>query len=174
MTKHSLFIGRDRCLRLACSVLDLSGRTRYYVQMHRPIKSTLVAGAALAALLIPEIGLRAVAVQTPAQQAARTISADDCTSTKLGTAIPVTSIGEPVAGVTLAAPRWVAATGAAPAYCSIDGAMAPTDTSSHGRPINFRVVLPATWSSHAVQLGGGGMNGSIPGLTAGEAAPLLQ
>jgi feruloyl esterase len=76
--------------------------------------------------------------------------------------------------VTLAAPRWVEATGNAPAYCSIDGAMAPTDTSSHGRPINFRVSLPASWSSHAVQLGGGGMNGSIPGLTGGEAAALLQ
>jgi feruloyl esterase len=52
--------------------------------------------------------------------------------------------------------------------------MAPTDTSSYGRPINFRVILPASWSSHAVQLGGGGMNGSIPGLTGGEGAVLLQ
>jgi feruloyl esterase len=138
------------------------------------MRSILVAGAALAALLITEIGLNAVVVQTPAQPAARTISAEDCSSAKLGTAIPVTSIGEPVAGVTLAAPRWVAATGNAPAYCSIDGAMAPTDTSSYGRPINFRVILPASWSSHAVQLGGGGMNGSIPGLTGGEGAVLLQ
>jgi hypothetical protein len=102
------------------------------------------------------------------------LTADDCTSVRLGSAIPVASIGEPVAGVTLAAPRWVAEAGNAPAYCSIDGAMAPTDTSSHGRPINFRVVLPASWTSHAVQLGGGGMNGSIPNLTAGEAATLLQ
>jgi len=142
--------------------------------MNQPIRSILLAGAALAALLISEIGLKAVAVQTSAQQAARTISAEDCSSTKLGSEIPITSIGEPVAGVTLAAPRWVAATGNAPAYCSIDGAMAPTDTSSHGRPINFRVILPASWSSHAVQLGGGGMNGSIPGLTGGEGAALLQ
>lgn len=142
--------------------------------MNQPIKFVLVAGAALAVLLIPEIGLNAVAVQTPAQPAARTISTEDCSPVKLGTTIPASSIGEPVAGVTLAAPRWVAATGNAPAYCSIDGAMAPTDTSSHGRPINFRVVLPASWSSHAVQMGGGGMNGSIPNLTGGEAAALLQ
>ena len=33
------------------------------------------------------------------------------------------------------------------------------------RPINFRVVLPASWSRRAAQLGGGGMNGSIPNLT---------
>src|SRR5678815_961899 len=142
--------------------------------MNQPIRSYLLAGAAPAALLISEIGLRAVTVQTPEQPAARTISSEDCTSAKIGTAIPVTSIGEPVAGVTLAAPRWVAAAGNAPAYCSIDGAMAPTDTSSHGRPINFRVILPASWSSHAVQMGGGGMNGSIPNLTGGEAAALLQ
>ena len=124
-------------------------------------------------LLISASVLRARSPQTTLQ-GARTLTAEDCTSVKLGTAIPVTSIGEPVAGVTLAAPRWTAAAGNAPAYCSVDGAMAPTDTSSHGRPINFRVVLPASWTSHAVQLGGGGMNGSIPNLTAGEAATLLQ
>jgi hypothetical protein len=107
-------------------------------------------------------------------QDAHTLTADDCTTARLGSAIPVASIGEPVAGVTLAAPLWVAGAGNAPAYCSIDGAMAPTDTSSHGRPINFRVVFPASWTSHAVQLGGGGMNGSIPNLTGGEAATLLQ
>ena len=114
------------------------------------------------------------ASQAPTAEAAKVISAEDCTPARLGTAIPVAAIGEPVAGVTLAAPRWVAAAGAAPAYCSIDGAMAPTDTSPNGRPINFRVVLPASWTRHAVQLGGGGMNGSIPNLTGGEAANLLQ
>src|ERR1051325_6324485 len=142
--------------------------------MNQPSRPVLVAGAAFAALLISEIGLNAVAGQTPAQPVARTISTEDCSNAKLGTAIPVASIGEPVAGVTLAAPRWVAATGNAPAYCSIDGVMAPRDTSSNGRPINFLVVLPASWTSHAVQLGGGGMNGSIPNLTGGEAATLLQ
>jgi feruloyl esterase len=160
--------------RLAGSVIDLFCQSRYYVPMNQPLRSILLAGAALAALLISEIGLKAVALQTPAQQAARTISAEDCSSTRLGSGIPIASIGEPVAGVTLAAPRWVAATDNPVAYCSIDGAMAPTDTSSQGRPINFRVILPASWSSHAVQIGGGGMNGSIPGLTGGEAAALLQ
>jgi feruloyl esterase len=119
-------------------------------------------------------GLKARPPQAPAAQASREITAEDCTSTRLGATIPVSSIGEPVAGVTLAAPRWVAATGNAPAYCAIDGVMAPTDTSVNGRPINFRVVLPASWTSRAVQLGGGGMNGSIPNLTGGEAAALLQ
>jgi hypothetical protein len=45
----------------------------------------------------------------------------DWTSERLRIAIPVSAIGEPVAGVKLAAPR---AAGITPAYCSIDGAMA--------------------------------------------------
>src|SRR4030095_15756121 len=109
--------------------------------MNQPIRSLILATAVAAAVFTSGIRLKAVSPQTPAASAARTISAEDCSSTKLGTAIPTTSIGEPVAGVTLAAPRWVAATGNAPAYCSIDGVMAPTDTSTHGRPINFRVIL---------------------------------
>ena len=142
--------------------------------MNRRNRSFLMALSALATLLISAGGLKARSAQTAAPQGSREITAEDCTSTKLGTGIPVSSIGEPVAGVTLSAPRWVAAAGNAPAHCSIDGAMAPVDTSVNGRPINFRVVLPASWTSHAVQLGGGGMNGSIPGLTGGEAAALLQ
>jgi feruloyl esterase len=77
-----------------------------------------------------------------------------------------------VAGVTLSAPRWSAA-GNAPAYCSIDGAMAPMDKSPYGRPINFRVILPASWSRRSVQSGGGGFNGNIPNLTGGEIGRLL-
>jgi pimeloyl-ACP methyl ester carboxylesterase len=142
--------------------------------MNRRYRSLLVAFSALAAVLISAGGLRALSPQDPAAPGSREITAEDCTSTKLGAGIPVSAIGEPVAAVTLAAPRWVAATGNVPAHCAIDGAMAPTDTSVNGRPINFRVVLPASWTSHAVQLGGGGMNGSIPGLTGGEAAALLQ
>ena len=47
------------------------------------------------------------------------------------------------AEVTLAAPRWIAATANAPARCEVDGAMAPVDTAATARPINFRVWLPA-------------------------------
>jgi hypothetical protein len=104
----------------------------------------------------------------------KVVSEKDCSAMKLGSEIPVSAIGEPVAGVNLNAPRWVPAAGALPAYCSIDGAMAPTDTTAYGRSINFRVVLPATWSRRAVQVGGGGFNGTIPNLTGGEIAGLLR
>jgi pimeloyl-ACP methyl ester carboxylesterase len=112
--------------------------------------------------------------QTPATPDNKTIAESDCTAEKLGSSIPASAVGEPVAGVTLSAPRWVAA-GAAPAYCTIDGAMAPMDKSAYGRPINFRVVLPASWSRRAAQSGGGGFNGTIPNLTGGpEMARLLR
>jgi len=128
----------------------------------------------LATLLIT-FTVFAVYAQTssPSVPDSKTISEADCTAEKLGSSIPPTSIGEPVAGVTLAAPRWVPA-GNIPAYCSIDGAMAPTDKSANGRPINFRVVLPSSWSHRAAQSGGGGFNGTIPNLTGGEMAALLR
>ncbi|HTG72498.1 MAG TPA: tannase/feruloyl esterase family alpha/beta hydrolase, partial [Terriglobia bacterium] len=43
--------------------------------------------------------------------------------------------------------------------------MAPVDRAPTAKPINFQVAFPSTWSGRAAQLGGGGMNGSIPGLT---------
>ena len=112
--------------------------------------------------------------QAPAPSDNKILAETGCTEEKIGSSIPTSSIGEPVAGVTLSAPRWVAATGNAPAYCSVDGAMAPVDTSANGRPINFRVVLPASWSRRSVQSGGGGFNGMIPNLTGGEIGALLR
>jgi hypothetical protein len=90
------------------------------------------------------------------------ISEADCTAEKLGTAIPVSAIGEQVTAVTLDAPVWKAASGTQPDYCSVDGAMAPVDPKAP--PIRFRVALPASWSHRAAQLGGGGNNGFIPNL----------
>ncbi len=101
----------------------------------------------------------------PAAAENKVITEADCTAAKLGSDIPPTAIGEPVSGVTLNAPVWTAAAGANPAYCSVKGAMAPVDPNA--KPINFQVVFPASWSRRAAQLGGGGMNGSIPNLLGG-------
>lgn len=95
----------------------------------------------------------------------RVITEADCTAAKLGSDIPAGSIGEPVAGVTLSAPQWHAEAGGSPAYCGIEGSMAPVDKG--GKPIRFGVALPASWAYRAAQMGGGGMNGSIPRLTGG-------
>src|SRR5262245_51189846 len=110
----------------------------------------------------------ATARQTPSQTSAspsdKYITTTECTAARLGNSIPTTSIGEPVSGVTLRDPRWVQATANTPAYCSIDGVMTPVDKSPAAKPINFRVILPGSWSNRAIQLGGGGLNGSIPNL----------
>jgi feruloyl esterase len=95
----------------------------------------------------------------------KVITEADCTAVKLGAEIPVSSIGEPVSGVILNAPTWTAATGSNPAYCSVKGAMAPVDPNA--KPINFQVVFPESWGYRAAQMGGGGMNGSIPMLLGG-------
>ena len=78
---------------------------------------------------------------------------------KAGNSIPVSAIGEPVGSVKLYDPRWVEATDATPAYAVVEGSIFPVDPN--GWPINFRVLLPASWSHRSMQAGGGGMNGSI-------------
>lgn len=92
----------------------------------------------------------------------RIITAADVTAEKVGTNIPASAIGEPVGGVTLSAPRWVEATENSVAHALVDGSIAPKDPS--GKPIKFRVLLPARWSHRAIQMGGGGMNGMVPML----------
>jgi feruloyl esterase len=96
---------------------------------------------------------------------ARTITAAECSVTRLGDSVPAASIGEPVSAVTIAAPRWVGATETLQARCEVDGSIEPVDRSTTARPIRFRVWLPADWNGRAVQQGGGGMNGSIPDLS---------
>ncbi|MGD9160811.1 MAG: tannase/feruloyl esterase family alpha/beta hydrolase [Desulfobacteraceae bacterium] len=95
------------------------------------------------------------------------ITSADCTAEKLGNSIPVSAIGEPVSGISLKTPVWTESTGPNPGYCSIDGIMAPVSKESNARPINFCVVLPASWSRRAAQMGGAGMNGFIPNLLGG-------
>ena len=92
----------------------------------------------------------------------KTTSIIDITKTdimKAGTSIPATSIGEPVGSVTLYEPRWIEATDETPAYGVVEGSIFSVDPN--GWPINFRVLLPSSWSQHAMQAGGGGMNGTI-------------
>lgn len=103
------------------------------------------------------------ATGTPlAQVQVHVISQADCNAAKLGTAIDTGEIGEPVSGVTLNAPTWTNATTSNQAFCRVNGAMAPVDPAAPN--INFGVTLPSRWAHRYAQQGGGGMNGSIPGL----------
>ena len=104
----------------------------------------------------------------------KTITEADCTAAKLGDSIPITSIGEPVSAVTLSAPRWNAAAKGLPAYCTVNGAMAPVDRAPNAKPINFQVAFPVRLERTLRAVGGGGMNGIIPGLTGGPGNPFAQ
>ena len=78
---------------------------------------------------------------------------------KAGRSVPASAIGEPVGSVVLYEPQWVEATTTTPAYGIIEGSILPVDPN--GWPINFRVLLPASWSVRGMQQGGGGMNGTL-------------
>jgi feruloyl esterase len=123
--------------------------------------------AALAAMTVLSAQTGTVPVTKPLTVLDKAITAADCTSDRLGSSVAPSAIGEPVRSVTLSAPSWVEAANGVPAHCRVNGTMAPIDTASTSRPINFSVVLPASWSRRAAQLGGGGMNGIVPNLTGG-------
>ena len=132
------------------------------------LRLSAVGGLAVAYAIQTLDGAQAPATLAPSPAGeAVSITASDCTAEKLGTTIPIEAIGEPVRRVTLLPPSWTEETANAPAYCRIDGVIDPVDTSATARPINFGVALPARWTRRAVQMGGGGMNGTIPGLTGG-------
>jgi feruloyl esterase len=127
-----------------------------------------LAQTCLALLLAFPIAVAAVetipapGAKLPAAAGDRVITAADVTVERVGTSMPTSAIGEPVGGVTLSPPRWVEATGNAVAYALVDGSIAPKDPK--GKPINFRVLLPASWSRRAIQMGGYGINGVVPML----------
>lgn len=117
-----------------------------------------LAGNALAQKSIPAAGSRLPA------KANLTITAQDVTAAKVGSSIPVSAIGEPVSAVKLEAPKWNDSPNGG--YASVDGQILPIDPAAP--PINFQVLLPASWNRRAAQLGGGGWNGSVPRLAGAE------
>ncbi len=124
------------------------------------LRNAAPAAAALAAMLLASASAAAADESTMLTEAR-------CTSAELSATIKPSQIGEPVSGVVLESVKWVAASGNTPAHCMVNGSLLPVDKSDTARPIRFGVALPGSWSHRAVQLGGGGMNGSVPGLTGG-------
>lgn len=94
------------------------------------------------------------------------ISQADCNAAKLGSSIEASASSEPVSNITLNAPTWTNASSSNQAFCRVNGAMAPVDPAAP--PINFGVTLPSRWAYRYAQMGGGGMNGSIPALAGAD------
>ena len=145
-----------------------------HLRRHTLLRLSAIGCLAVAAAAPTLNGSQATAPQAASKTSEPiSITASDCTVEKLGTMIPTDKIGEPVRRVTLSSPSWTAETANSPAYCRVDGVMDPVDTSTTSRPINFGVALPAQWNRRSVQMGGGGMNGTVPGLTGGGPTSLL-
>jgi hypothetical protein len=65
----------------------------------------------------------------------------------------------------------VAIASRAPEYCNLTGVIYPA--SSSGLVINFRVLIPTQWNQKSWQFGGGGTDGSIPGLISPSNSAML-
>lgn len=79
-----------------------------------------------------------------------------------GTVIPASAIALPTRGAGVTAATLVLATEAGNAngeYCKVLAAIHPVDTTAPD--INIEVNLPTRWNGKALQLGGGGYNGSL-------------
>lgn len=89
-----------------------------------------------------------------------------------GLTIPASEIGLPTRGAHITSAVSVAAANsvlhpsngtvihALPAYCQVLGEIAPVDTSAPS--IKFQLNIPTAWNRKVMQIGGGGLNGSIP------------
>jgi feruloyl esterase len=91
-------------------------------------------------------------------------------ATLAGKTIAASSIGLPSSGATItsakvvpAAPEIVGQTSvthALPEYCEILASIKPVDPAAP--PIQFQVNVPTQWNQKIIQVGGGGLDGSIP------------
>lgn len=103
----------------------------------------------------------------------------DCASLQGGT-LPASAIALPTRGARLVSARLVPASPARPhptnptwlhalpAYCEVIGEIDPVDAKAP--VIRFQVNTPGVWNGRAMQIGGGGLNGSIPANLAVVAA----
>ncbi|MFV0375611.1 tannase/feruloyl esterase family alpha/beta hydrolase [Microbacterium sp.] len=84
--------------------------------------------------------------------------------------IPARKIALPTTGARITSATWVATAGG---RCRVVGHIDPVDASAPG--IEFQVNLPANWNRRALQMGGGGYDGTlITGLDAYQLQPVGQ
>lgn len=92
----------------------------------------------------------------------------------LDTSIPASAIGLPSTGASVLAAQDTTDTdsaGQARTYCKVTGSIWPVDPTA--MPIKFQVNLPKSWNQRALQMGGGGLNGSVvTGLAAATNSPV--
>jgi len=112
--------------------------------------------------------LLAMGVATPvvsADDAPARMEASACAGLQ-GFMVPASAIGLPTSGAVVQAAAVIAsdAGNASGAFCKVTGIVKPKNASSPG--LEFEVNLPLAWNRRALQMGGGGYDGSlVTGLT---------
>jgi pimeloyl-ACP methyl ester carboxylesterase len=126
--------------------------------------STLSICAASLTLLI--MGEARAALDTQAQSACAALST---------LKIPAASIGLPTTGATVQSAALVSAVADGNKngeYCAVKGMIGPVDPSAPG--IEFEVNLPSRWNFKALQMGGGGYDGTLVTGLGGEGLQLTS
>ncbi len=76
-----------------------------------------------------------------------------------GKQIAAAAIALPTSGARVSSAEWVVEADGRPAFCRVLGEIAPVDREAP--PVLFQVNLPQLWNRKAVQIGGGGLNGTL-------------
>lgn len=116
----------------------------------------LVAATAVTAAIAAIASRPALADDEVAQ-----VRAEDCARLG-GFSIPASAIGLPTGGAVVQAAEWVAASQSGNAngdYCKVTGIVKPHHSASPH--MQFEVNLPLGWNGRALQMGGGGYDGSL-------------
>jgi hypothetical protein len=103
---------------------------------------------------------------TPTAEAVATRAPSSCEAL-LGLKIPAHAFSLRTRGgeVTAASSMITVVNGETVQYCQVDASIHPVDRSAPD--IMMRVALPTTWNRRTMMFGGGGLNGTIPDVTAG-------
>ena len=135
-------------------------------------KRNLAAAAAIAALLATTV----ISGPAQAKQEPAVFGAEQCAALT-GLEVSAKAFDLPTTGAVVTEAVWVQAT--ANGQCRVKGGIRPVDPTAP--MIGFQVNLPDNWNSRALQMGGGGLNGSlVTGLTPyrnqppGQPTPLEQ
>jgi feruloyl esterase len=107
------------------------------------------------------LGVAALALGTAAAAASEQNSEHACTALQ-SLKIPAARIGLPTSGAEVRSAKLIAADAAdneLGEYCLVKGVIAPVDPTAPG--IEFEVNLPTHWNFKALQMGGGGYDGSL-------------
>ncbi len=118
------------------------------------------------------LGCALVAVSPVVFADADPASAEHACAALSGLRIPASAIGLPTTGASVQkasfVPAGAASSGSTVEYCAVTGVISPVSPGSPG--IEFQVNLPSRWNGKALQMGGGGYDGTL--VTATGAAAL--